>query len=240
MGTKRTSVLASLIWLGCLLSGEARATSLEITPITVHFVPGTNATTIEIANRGGVAAAIQLRAFAWRQDGNKDVLTPTQDIIISPPIFALATDGSQTIRLMLRRTASAAGERTYRLLIDEVPPANFTPQQVAVAMRLSLPLIIGSAAARERPLQWRAARQPNGRIMLSATNSGSAFERVQSLSVTTADGREQAVSTTATNSYVLAGAQRQWVVSAADNARELKLSITTRTGQSEQVLAIAP
>jgi fimbrial chaperone protein len=121
-----------------------------------------------------------------------------------------------------------------------VPPANFTPQQVAVAMRLSLPLIIGSAAARERPLQWRAARAPDGRVMLSATNSGSAFERVQSLSVTTADGREQAVSTTATNSYVLAGAQRQWVVSAADIARELKLSITTRTGQSEQVLAIAP
>jgi hypothetical protein len=48
------------------------------------------------------------------------------------------------------------------------------------------------------------------------------------------------VSTTATNSYVLAGAQRQWIVSAADNARELRLSITTRTGQSEQVLAIAP
>ena len=37
---------------------------------------------------GGVAAAIQLRAFAWRQDGNQDVLTPTRDIIMSPPIFA--------------------------------------------------------------------------------------------------------------------------------------------------------
>ena len=161
MGTKWTPALASLIWLGCLLSGEARATSLEITPVAVHLVPGAKATTIEVANRGGVAAAIQLRAYAWSQNGNKDVLTPTQDIILSPPILTLGKDASQTIRLMLRPGARAAGERTYRLLIDEVPPTNPKAQQVVVAMRLSLP-DRRSGAAQSARAAWRASRAANG------------------------------------------------------------------------------
>src|SRR5215210_1090228 len=145
MGMRWAIVLAGASALAGLHPGEARATSLEITPVAVHLVPGAKATTIEVANRGGVAAAIQLRAYAWSQNGNQDVLTPTRDIVLSPPIFTLGIDGSQTIRLMLRRGASAAGERTYRLLIDEVPAPNPRAQQVQVAMRLSLPVIIGSA-----------------------------------------------------------------------------------------------
>lgn len=239
MGAKWTFVLAGASALACLLAGEARATSLEITPIAVHLVPGAKATTIEVANRGGVPAAIQLRAFAWSQNGNQDVLTPTPDILLSPPIFTLGTDGSQTIRLMLRRGASAAGERTYRLLIDEVPATNPRAQQVQVAMRLSLPVIVGSAAPKARALQWRAMRGGDGQITLSAINLGRAFERVQSIAVTTADGHARTAVTSAANSYILAGAERRWTVPAVANARDLRISVTTRTGTSEQVLAIA-
>jgi fimbrial chaperone protein len=239
MGTTWAMALAGATALACLPPGEARATSLEITPVAVHLVPGAKATTIEVANRGGVPAAIQLRAYAWSQDGNKDGLTPTQDILLSPPIFTLGTDRSQTIRLMLRRGASAAGERTYRLLIDEVPATNPKAQQVQVAMRLSLPLIVGSVPPKTRALQWRAMRGANGQVTLSATNVGSAFERVQSIAVTTADGSAQTAATDAANSYILAGAERRWTIPAAANARQVRISVTTRTGTSEQVLAIA-
>jgi len=238
MGTKWTIALAGLLWLGSH-SDEARATSLEITPVTVHLAPGANATTVEVMNRGGMAAAIQLRAYAWSQDGDKDVLTPTQDIIMSPPIFTLGKGASQTIRLMLRRGARAGGERTYRLLIDEVPPTNAKEQQILIAMRVSLPVIIGSAAPKARSLQWRAQRGAGGRITLSATNSGNAFDRVHSIAVTMADGSQHAVSASGTNSYILAGAKRQWVLQSGGSARELRLSVTTRSGKSEQVLAVA-
>jgi len=151
----------------------------------------------------------------------------------------LGIDGSQTIRLMLRRGASAAGERTYRLLIDEVPAPNPRAQQVQVAMRLSLPVIIGSAPPRARALQWRAVRGADGQVTLSATNSGSVFERVESIAVTTPDGPAQIATTSAANSYILAGAERRWTVPAAANARDLRISVTARTGTSEQILAIA-
>jgi fimbrial chaperone protein len=142
---------------------------------------------------------------------------------------------------MLRRAAPGAGERTYRLLIDEVPATGGKAQQVLVAMRVSLPLIVGASAPapRARALQWRAKRGPAGSVTVSATNGGTAFERVQSIAVAAPDGSARAVTTTATNSYVLAGAERQWVVQSAGSANALRLSVTTRNGKSEQVLAIA-
>ena len=243
MGTiiNRKPVLAALIALGCLLCGQANATSLEITPVAVHLVPGNNATTIEVMNRGEVAAAIQLRAYAWTQTGDEDVLTPTRDIILSPPIFTLGKGATQTIRLLLRRGAAGPGERTYRLLIDEVPPVNAKNQNIVVAMRVSLPVIVASEPSHAGSLQWRAKRVAGGRIMLSATNKGTAFDRVHAIAVTLADGSRPAVATSGTNSYILAGAQRQWVVkSGGGAARELRLSVTTRSGKSEQVLALAP
>src|SRR5688500_9450583 len=111
-------VLAALISLGCLISGEARATSLEISPVMVNLAPGQTATTIEVKNRGGAPAAIHIRAFAWSQAGDVDDLAPTQEVILSPPIFTLAEGASQTIRLLLRGGKGAASERSYRLLLD--------------------------------------------------------------------------------------------------------------------------
>lgn len=242
MGTslERTSVLAMLLALGCIPVG-ANATSLEITPVAVNLVPGQHATTIGVMNRGGVAAAIQLRAFAWTQVGDKDVLTPTQDIILSPPIFTVAKGKTQTIRLLLRPDRRAAGERAYRLLIDEVPPVNAKDQQIVIAMRISIPVIVGSATPASRMLKWRARRGPQGEVLLSATNTGNGYDRITAIAVTLPDGSHPRIAAAAMNPYILAGAQRQWVVhSSAAAPAGLRLKITTRAGESEQSLAIDP
>jgi len=239
--SKRKPALAALLWLGCLRSGEANATSLEITPVAVHLVPGQNSTMIEVMNRGGLATAIQLRAYAWSQDGDKDVLVPTQDIILSPPIFTVPSGKTQTIRLLLRRGASGAGQRSYRLLLDEVPSATAAKdRQVMIAMRVSLPVIVASAAPKPKSLVWRAKRGPGSQVMLSATNGGNIFDRIHAIAVTLADGSEAKIASTAANSYVLAGAERHWLVQGNGAARELRLSVTTQAGKSEQVLAVAP
>ena len=114
-----TPVLATLISLGFLISGEVQAASLEISPVIVNLAPGQNATTIEVKNRGGAPAAVQARPYSWSQAGDEDNLTATQDIILSPPIFTVPAGASQTIRLLLRGGSEAGGERSYRLLLDE-------------------------------------------------------------------------------------------------------------------------
>lgn len=233
--------LAALLCAGGLASVPARATSLEITPVAIHLGSTQKATTIEVMNRGGMAAAIQLRAFAWTQAGDRDVLTPTSDIILSPPIFTIAKGAKQTIRLMLRTAVPGAGERTYRLLIDEVPPTSARDQQIVIAMRVSVPLVIAPAAARPRALRWSARHGPGDQIVLSAANSSNAVDRVEAVAVTLADGSHPRVVRAAANPYILAGAERRWVVEGGGRgARQLRLSATTQGGKTEQILALDP
>ena len=55
-----------------------------------------------------------------------------------------------------------------------------------------------------------------------------------------ADGSHPKVGMSAANPYVLAGAPRHWLVHSGTPARELRLSVTTQAGKSEQVLALDP
>jgi len=239
---RRHFISAALPFAAVQFPAIAQATSLEITPVAVHLVAGQQATTIGVMNRGGAAVAIQLRAFAWSQPGDEDVLTPTNDIILSPPIFTVAKGATQTIRLMVRKQAKLAGQRTYRLMIDEVPPANVGEQQVLIAMRVSVPLVIAAASAKPKALIWHARRSSDDRILLSATNAGTDFDRIYTIGATLADGSHPAVTQSGTNAYVLAGARRQWVLQAGGgkDVRALRLNVTNRGGKSEQILALDP
>jgi fimbrial chaperone protein len=234
-----TTILAALIAFGCLHAGTLRAGSLEILPVIVVLTPGQTTATIEVKNRGDNPAAIQTRPYSWAQRGDEDTLTPTQEIILSPPIFTVPAGASQTVRLLLRGGAEAAGDRSYRLLLDEVPAANIRNRQIDIALRVSMPVMVSMGSPAPELLQWRAERSPDGQTELTAVNPGKAYDRVNAIAVTLADGSQPKVIANGGNSYVLPGAQRHWIVQARGGAPrgELRLSVTTQGGKSEHILS---
>jgi fimbrial chaperone protein len=242
MGTfvRLKPALAALISLGCLPIDAAIARSLEISPVSVNLVAGQNATTIELKNRGGGSAAIQIRAYSWAQAGNADILSPTRDVIVSPPIFTVPAGASQTVRLLLRGGPGVTGERSYRLLLDEVPPANPQNNQVAITFRISLPVIAAAASAPSRNLNWRAARVAGNRILPSATNTGNVYDKVHAIAVTLPDGSHPNILPAGENPYLLPGAQRHWVVQGSALPGTINLSVTTQAGKSERTLVVDP
>jgi fimbrial chaperone protein len=189
-----------------------------------------------VKNRGGAPAAVQTRPYSWSQAGDEDNLTPTQDVIISPPIFTVPAGASQTVRLLLRGATETGGERSYRLLLDEVPPANTGNKQIEMALRVSLPVIVASAASTPPVLHWRAEHGSGGETQLMAVNSGHAYDKVSAIDVTLPDGTHPKLVLRGKNSYILAGAQRHWAVQGR-GAGPLHLSVTTRAGKSEETLA---
>jgi fimbrial chaperone protein len=233
-----TPVRAALIALGCLLCGTVEAASLQISPVIVNLANGQSTATIEVKNRGDAPTAIQVRPYLWTQVGDEDTLTPTQEIILSPPIFTIPPGASQTLRLLLRGTAEAGRERSYRLLLDEVPAADIR-NQAQLTLRVSLPVIVASALSAPPALQWRAERGPGGKIALTAINLGPVYDRVSAIGVTLADNSHPKVIPSGNNPYVLPGAQRHWLVQTRDGALAgpLHLSVTTRAGESQQTLA---
>jgi len=234
-----TLALAALMLLAYPFAREVRAASLEITPVLITLAAGQTATTIVVANHGGAPTAVQARVYRWTQAGDDDALAPTQDVIVSPPIFTVPGGGSQTMRLLLRGGGIAAGgERTYRLLLDEVPPANSPNRQVTLTLRVSLPVFLGAASSGRPKLEWRAERSPSGQTVLTASNSGSAYDKLTAIDVTLADGSHPKVASRSTNSYILAGAERHWVMQdrGSGPGGPLHLSITSLTGMSELTL----
>ena len=110
-------VLLSIV----LAAGPAVAGSFEVTPIRVEIVPGQTTTTITLRNLSDDVSSEQVRAFSWTQTGDEDNLTPTQDIVMSPPIFTIPPGQVQTVRVLVRNRDAQPG-RPWRLLFDEVPP----------------------------------------------------------------------------------------------------------------------
>ncbi len=229
--------LAALL-LGGVLAREVRAASLEVSPVIVTLAPGQTASTITTTNRATTPAAIQARIYRWTQAGGEDVLLPTVEIIVSPPIFTLPGGATQTIRLMLRGGSAAAGERSYRLVLDEVPPAAAANRQVTFALRQSLPVFVGASPSARPALQWRVERGTGGETTLTAANTGPAYDKISALEVTLADGSHPKMVAHSSSLYVLGGDEHRWTVQTrgAGPGGPLHVSVTTMTGQSELTL----
>ncbi|MEI9986342.1 MAG: fimbria/pilus periplasmic chaperone [Aliidongia sp.] len=121
-------VLAALIALCSLPAGTVEAASLEISPVIVDFAPGQTAATIVVQNHGETPVAVQARAYSWRRPMTTNLSPQPHDVILSPPIFTVPAGASQTVRLLLRGGSGSGAERSYRLLLDEVPPGRCSEQ----------------------------------------------------------------------------------------------------------------
>lgn len=217
------------------LGPAARAAALEVAPVSHDLAPGVSALSMTVSNRGAAAVHLQLRGYAWRQDGGEDRLLPADEVIVAPAIFSLAPGQSQTVRALIRGAASDR-ERSYRLLLDELP-GDEPDSHVRMALRLSIPVFLAAGPARPAQLEWQfdAARR-----VLSVANLGAARERVRELSLRGSDGQRLALLGGATP-YVLAGAQRHWSVPAAlPPGARLNLSAQTDAGPIEVPLVVAP
>jgi fimbrial chaperone protein len=235
---RRIAVLAALVFCSGAFPEKARAASLEISPVLINLAPRQTSATIEVLNRGGESVAIQARAFVWSQTGDEDALTPTKDVIVSPPIFTIPEGSSQTIRLLLRNVGAGADgrEHSYRLLLDEVPAPDSDNKQLVVALRLSIPIMAHTVAA-VSTLKWRMEHARDGQIVLKAINTGNAYALVSAMEVTLSDGSHPKTMPVGKNPYVLPGAERRWVVEGRSPPGALRLNLTTQVGRTDQTLA---
>jgi fimbrial chaperone protein len=235
------SLIATLS-LAALCAASTNATTLTISPISVVVESGQTSTLLEIKNAEATAVTVQARIYGWSQAGNEDVLAPTSEIIMSPPIATIPAGGTQTLRLLSRPgpKVTANRERHYRILLDEIPAAGSGRARVSFAMRSSIPVVVLPAQQSMPSLDWRAARDGDGAIVITATNSAAAYDRIFELTTTQSDGSVRNGTLRGANPYVLPQAQRQWVVQGEHETGAIRLNVTTRNGKTEQTLPIGP
>ena len=82
------------------LAGAAHAASLQISPVMINLRAAQAATGISLQNAGDQPIYGQVRVFLWEKKNGDDVLTPTDELIASPPVMQIAAKSAQTIRLV--------------------------------------------------------------------------------------------------------------------------------------------
>ena len=233
---------ARLLLCACALWGafaSSRAATLEVAPVSHELPPGRNSLSMTVANHGDTPVTVQVRGFAWTQDELQEQLEPAEDVVLSPPIFTLAPGKSQTVRAIFPPVQDAGSERTYRMLIDEIPGTEETDVPVRFALRLSVPVF--RLAEARRPPRVSYAMHADGQLV--ARNDGGTRERLREVTLALPGGDRIEPKPPAT-SYVLTGTKRIW--SLDGKGRPLRpgdtviLTAQTDAGRVELPLVVAP
>jgi fimbrial chaperone protein len=173
--------------LACLLSlaaaGMSEAASLAVSPIRVEVLQPANSGSVTLRNESARPIVGQVRVFEWTLRDGKDYFTPTDQVVASPPIVQIAPGSETLVRLLRLHGEPIRGEKSYRLVVDEVPVADRVRNMgVNLAVRYALPLFFVHPDASASKLVW-SIQSRGGRRVLVAVNSGDRSVRISDLSI---------------------------------------------------------
>ncbi|MBC7454542.1 MAG: molecular chaperone [Massilia sp.] len=233
-----TSVRACLIGLfglfGLMCAGAAPAGAFKISPLRINLSSKVPSAVLTVHNAGTEASVMQLSVMAWSQTADEDIYLPSQEVLVTPPIFTVPPDGVQIVRLALRRPPDARREIAYRLFLQEVPTT--IAGEVRVALRFALPVFVAPSGKAPAPARtWRMVAKTPGAWQIEALNQGNAHVQVAGFTLSGANGTLLAQHRGM--QYLLPDQARQWQVtpaSAASAPPGTRVTIVAQTDAGEQ------
>jgi fimbrial chaperone protein len=237
----RAIAVAAAFLLGAEL---AAASGLQVSPVSLTLHAGTNAEGLWLSNTGDGVVHAQARVYRWTQEDGVEQLTPSRDLVASPPILQIAPGGRQlvrVVRLSAGGSASAIAEQAFRIVVDELPTFGSMHGDLQFVLHYSLPVFVetGGAALSPPRLGW-ALRHEGGKTFIEVVNDGASHAQLADLQfVDDAGHRTDAHS--GLLGYVLPGARMRWALSApaAPLAPGTSLQVTVNGRPASQVIPLA-
>lgn len=229
MSKPRTLVLVLL-----LSAGPAWAGSFRVNPVRLALSKATATTSVDVTNTGQQATVVQAVLKKWTQRDGGNVYTATRALLATPPIFKIAPEHRQVVRVGLLVPPANDVETAYRLFLTEVPPAphpGFVGLQIA--LRVSIPIFVAPIAGKAAPrLVWRLRHAGENRIEVIAVNDGSGHARVTDLSLGASISGPALAQLKGGNGYVLPHAEHIWKLSYSAGIRQAQvLFVRGKTAQ---------
>lgn len=221
----------ALAAVGSLAFGIAEAGTLKVSPIKVFLPTDGKSEVIHVRNPDSTPALVQVQAVEWSKTEDLDDAKRAEEILAVPPIFEMAPNSEQVIRLVHRDPAGTMIEKAYRLLITEVPD-EVDEGGVAFAVRLNMPLFVTPKGAVPDP-EWRFQVTPEGEGELILANRGSAHLMVKSLELRGA-GYGKPIFETDQFVYALAGKEQRWSLGYGQKALSGNLEVISETNLGPQ------
>lgn len=190
----RRSYLLTALWLLALLllSRYTQAATLQVAPVTLDLDHNQRAAAVFLTNSGDTPIHAQIRVYDWTQANGKDHLTPTDEVVSSPAMTALAPGQQQLVRIIVLQPGVRQQEQSYRLVIDELPsPASHTAGRNAVhfLLRYSIPVFIAGAQQPDSHESDLRCEQLGSPAAIRCYNAGEHHIRLSNLQTLTAEGQ---------------------------------------------------
>lgn len=229
---------ASIIGVFCAVNSYAA--TLQVYPVTLGFCANKSAQAVYVRNTGSAAIGAQIRVYAWHQHNNKDTLSETQDVLVSPPMTTIPVSRQQLVRVILTTPGSGDTEQAYRIIVDELPGENNMADKdgVRFLLRYSIPVFVNckdeQPAVSALDVSIDRATRP---WQLKIKNNGS--QHVKLSDVLLASNAGNIAMSKGLLGYVLAHSEKEWPLpNGVTTASSLSLNLNDNV--QKQTINITP
>jgi fimbrial chaperone protein len=193
----------SLVFGLSLKASTAWASNYSVNPINVVLSPRVSTALLKLRNQDTSAASFQFKVFKWEQNAQgEDKLTPTEE-----------SQGERQIRLGSKVPINTV-EKTYRLIVEEIPTKTSQPTQNAIQIltNLSIPIFLQPNQINQSGKMGQLAIK-KGNLSFEINNTGNVNLRPQQITVQGLSATGEKIIETAVNSwYILAGNTKSYSV----------------------------
>jgi fimbrial chaperone protein len=229
-------LLCGAALLALIATLPAHAASFTATPVRLTLPAAASSTSLSLQNVADQPVLVQAEVMAWSQRDGEDVLRPTEDLVVSPPIFTVAPGASQIVRIGLLQRPQSEREITYRVFLQEVPqPPPPGEQGISVALRLGLPVFVLPKGGASPQLSWTARRE-GGEVRVAVSNTGNGHAQIVECKLHGEDGK--LIAERGLGAYVLAGQTRTWAMKTSPAWGGGKLTLSAKTSAGDVVAPI--
>lgn len=160
-------------------------------PVRMFLSPKDKAVAVTLQNDGDTEVVLQTDVSRWTQDANgTDILEPSDDVVVAPPIIKLSPKSKQVVRLAVLTPRDLSRVTTYRLFVREVPELQATKDktlQQPIALVLSLPVFLSPAQVK-RDLTCESNKASAKQITdLVCYNNGNTYIQIREVELRRSD-----------------------------------------------------
>ena len=126
--------------------------------------------------------SFQVDVVAWSQnDEEREIYTPTDELLAVPPLFTLKPGEQQVVRIGLMRAADPEKELSYRVFFTELEPPEIEEQTVSsvnIRLRFGVPVFVAPLAPAAPGVEFIGLQTIDGHRFMELRNTGNVRVKV--------------------------------------------------------------
>ena len=164
----------------------------------------------------------------------------TNELIVSPKIFTIDSNKTQLIRIGMKHKAIPMIEKSFRLIIRELPLNAYNEKKnnkssgVKISLNMSLPIFIAPPKAEPKPCDWILQKLNSEKLRLTCNNHGNIHLFMNDLAVLDFKSKPLLEKITSFQ-YVLPKNKKFWDVNLPDLSRGKLIRITYQLNHKKTI-----